>query len=198
VDGQEVVQACVENTPDIELELVRGLLANSAEAHSELYDRFAARIQRFVAARLPEDPETAEDIAVQALISAAKDIRHFNPKQSSFVSWLYGIARRRIIKELRLKNRLKSVPASAQIPLESAPETDSRQPLDEKSASHIDAQRKIALLSQTLSQVEMDVLILNSIEELSLREIGKIVGRSERAVHSLLYRVRQKARDLLA
>jgi len=198
VDGEEIIQTCAENAPNTEAELVRGLLANSAEAHGELYERFAVRMQRFAAARLPKDAETAEDIAVETLILAAKDIRHFKPKKSSFVSWLYGIARRRIIQELRLKKRLKSVPSSAQIPLESVAETDSRQPLDEKMAARIDAQRQITLLSQALSQIEMEVLILNSMEELSLQEIGKIVGRSERAVHSLLHRARKKAQDLIA
>jgi DNA-directed RNA polymerase specialized sigma24 family protein len=42
------------------------------------------------------------------------------------------------------------------------------------------------------------VLVLSSIEELSVKEIGRVVGRSERAVHSLLHRAKAKARERLA
>ncbi len=190
-----MIQACSIGNSSEEGRLLQGLLDSSPEAHAELYERFAPRIQRFAVARLPEDPETAEDIAVQTVIQAAKDIRRFNPKRSTLSSWLYGIARRRIIKELRHKTRLKSVPASAQIRLESAPEMASGQDLSESVAARIDAQRRIAAVTQILSDMEMEVLILNCIDELSLREIGSIVGRSERAVHSLLHRARQKARE---
>ncbi|NIR01695.1 MAG: hypothetical protein GTN78_16095 [Gemmatimonadales bacterium] len=61
----------------------------------------------------------------------------------------------------------------------------------------VNAQRQVLLLADALSSLEFDVLVLNSLDELSAREIGQIVGRSERAVHSLLHRARTKARERL-
>jgi RNA polymerase sigma-70 factor, ECF subfamily len=197
VTEPEAIGVYASSVPEREDALVRGLLDASPAAHAELYERFAARLQRFVAVRLPGDPETAEEITVQAFIQAAGDIRRFNPHTASLLTWLYGIARRRVIAELRLRNRRKSIPASAQVPLDDARDADGARPLDQQAAERIDAQRQIVALSQVLSPLEMDVLVLNCIDELSLREIGAVVGRSERAVHSLLHRARKKARSLL-
>jgi DNA-directed RNA polymerase specialized sigma24 family protein len=62
-------------------------------------------------------------------------------------------------------------------------------------AARADAQQKIAELSRFLSDSEMEVLTLHWVDELSAREIGRIVGRSHRAVESLLHRARKKALD---
>jgi len=35
------------------------------------------------------------------------------------------------------------------------------------------------------------------VEELSAREVGQVIRRSERAVHSILHRARKKARERL-
>jgi len=37
--------------------------------------------------------------------------------------------------------------------------------------------------------------VLSCVEKLSAREIGQVIGRSERAVHSILHRARTKARE---
>ena len=64
--------------------------------------------------------------------------------------------------------------------------------------SQADAQRTMARLREILSQTELEVLLLFSVERLSAREIAHVVRRSERAVHSLLRRARAKARETLA
>jgi RNA polymerase sigma-70 factor (ECF subfamily) len=180
-----------------EAALVRGLRDGAAQASAELYDRFAPRIHRFAFSRLPGDPQTAEDIVVQTLVDAVRDINRFNPRKSTLSAWLYGIARRRIQGEVRRQTRLKSVPASAQIPLERVSETSAGGDIASALATRLDAQRQVAALASTLSVLEMEVLTLQSIDELSLKEIGQVIRRSERAVHSLLHRARQKARERL-
>jgi RNA polymerase sigma-70 factor (ECF subfamily) len=86
----------------------------------------------------------------------------------------------------------------AQVPLEEVSEQADGQDMASHLAARIDAQRKVAALASILSDSEMEVLILQSVDELSLKEIGQVMGRSERAVHSLLCRARQKARERLA
>jgi RNA polymerase sigma factor (sigma-70 family) len=112
--------------------------------------------------------------------------------------WLYGVARRQIHNELRRQRRLKSVPAAAQTPLTNAVELSDGRDVADEVAARLQAQRAVAVLSEVLSDVELEVLVLSSIDELSIREIGLVVGRSERAVHSLLHRARTKARERLA
>jgi DNA-directed RNA polymerase specialized sigma24 family protein len=56
----------------------------------------------------------------------------------------------------------------------------------------------MARLRAVLSQAELEVLLLFSVERLPEREIAQVVRRSERAVHSLLLQARRKAREALA
>ena len=135
---------------------------------------------------------------VQSLADAARHIAWYHPRRSTFAVWLYGVARRQIHNELRRQRRLKSVPAAAQTPLTNAVELSDGRDVADEVAARLQAQRAVAVLSEVLSDVELEVLVLSSIDELSIREIGLVVGRSERAVHSLLHRARTKARERLA
>jgi len=56
----------------------------------------------------------------------------------------------------------------------------------------------MARLRERLSQPELEVLLLFSVERLSEREIAHVVRRSERAVHSLLHQAKRKAREVLS
>jgi len=194
----EALQLAEGETRERDAALLRGLRERAPDACAELYDRFAAKIQRFAASRLNADVQLAEDIVVQTMVDAVRDIARFDGRKSSLSAWLYGIARRRVQAEVRCQSRLKSVPAVAQVPLEEVSEQADGQDMASHLAARIDAQRKVAALASILSDSEMEVLILQSVDELSLKEIGQVMGRSERAVHSLLCRARQKARERLA
>jgi DNA-directed RNA polymerase specialized sigma24 family protein len=65
-------------------------------------------------------------------------------------------------------------------------------------ARRTNAERTMGRLRELLSQPELEVLLLFSVERLSEREIAQVVRRSERAVHSILQRARLKAREALA
>jgi RNA polymerase sigma-70 factor (ECF subfamily) len=190
--------AIIAKTGDREAEEVRlwqGLLSSSPAAQAELYDRFAGKIQRFAASLLPQDGIAAEDIVVETMVEAARDIKRFNLRKGSLSAWLYGISRRRIQQELRRSGRLKSVPAEVQTSLENLSDLPDGRDLAQSTAARLDAQCQLAELAKILSPLEIEILILNCIDELSLKEIGAVIGRSERAVHSLLHRAKQKARE---
>jgi RNA polymerase sigma-70 factor (ECF subfamily) len=183
--------------PEAVSALVRGLREGSPEACAELCRRFGPRLHRFAAARLAGDGETAEELVIQTFADAARNIRRFNPRKSTLSAWLYGILRRQVHGELRRRRRQKSVPASAQVPLETVANTAASDDTSTALAAQLDARRSVAEIAGVLSDVEFEVLVLNCVDELSAREIGQIVGRSERAIHSLLHRARQKARERL-
>ena len=68
----------------------------------------------------------------------------------------------------------------------------------ERDPNRTKAERTMARLRERLSQPELEVLLLYSVERLSEREIAQVVRRSERAVHSILQQAKQKAREALA
>jgi RNA polymerase sigma-70 factor, ECF subfamily len=135
---------------------------------------------------------------VQSLAQAARNIGSFNPKRATLTTWLYGIARQRIWYELRQRMRQKSIPASAQSSLEVLSETPDNRDMAAEVLARVEAKRQIGYLAEALSRIEFDVLVLSCLDSLPARQIGQIVGRSERAVHSLLHRAKMKARERLA
>jgi len=175
-------------------ELVRGLCEQRAEAHAQLYDRYAVGVHRFAMARLG-DEQAAEDVVVETMVEVARDIRRFSSRKGSLAAWVLGIARRRVQMEIRRQKRRTAVPAAVQVPMGDAAEVSDGQDLASSTAARLDAQRKVAELSSVLSEMEMEVLVLSCVEKLSAREIGQVIGRSERAVHSILHRAKTKARE---
>jgi len=176
---------------------VRGLREHSAEACTELYDRYALGIHRFAVTRLG-DIQAAEDVVVETMVGVVRDIRRFNPRRSSLSAWVYGIARRRVLLEIRRRKRRKSVPAEAQVSADEIGEVGDGVEVAEGVVSRMEARRRVEQLRGLLSEVEFEVLVLSCVEELSAREVGQVIHRSERAVHSILHRAKKKARERLA
>jgi len=175
-------------------ELVRALREQWAEAHAQLYDQYAVGVHRFAAARLG-DEQAAEDVVVETMVEVARDIGRFNTRKASLAAWVLGIARRRVQMEIRRQKRRKVVPAAVQVSMDTVAEVGAGDDLASSAAARVDAQRTVAELRSLLSDAEMEVLVLSCVEKLSAHEIGQVIGRSERAVHSILHRARTKARE---
>jgi RNA polymerase sigma-70 factor (ECF subfamily) len=192
----DAVRAHAGDATEAEARLLAGLRERRPEACAELYERASPGILRFAISRLG-DVGTAEDVVVETMADAVRDLQRFNPRRSSLATWVLGIARRRVNLEIRRLKRRKSVPESAQVPPESVLEVSDGSDLAASAADRLDARRKVAALRSLLSDAEMEVLVLSCVEELSAREIGQVIGRSERAVHSILHRAKAKARERL-
>jgi len=192
-------KAAVESISDAPQDrLVAGVKAADPAVCGQLYDLFGHRLHRYIAVRLPGDDQLAEELMLLTLAEAAQRIRSFNPRKATLSAWLYGVARRHVQRELRVRSRRKSVPASAQVPLEDMGEQAIQEDIADSVAARLQAQLTVMELRRCLSDIEMEVLILHCMHQLSAIEIGKVLGRSERAIDSLLRRARQKARERLA
>jgi len=184
-----------DRLPDRELDLVRRLREADPGAYEELCDRFGAALHGFAAQRLAGDRESAEEVMMQTLTDAVRNIGRYDPRRSSLSTWVYGIARRKIQGERRRLLRRKSIPASVRMSMEAAGEMGSGEDIAEKVAGQLDAQRRVEELGRVLSDGEMEVLLLHFADGFSVKEIGWIVGRSVKAADSLLHRAVRKARE---
>ena len=179
-------------------DLVQGLRGAAPEAVAQLCERFGPKLNRFAQACFVGDGPAAEDVTVIALLDAVRSIDRFDGRRSSFSAWLFGIARRKVHDELRRRRRRTSIPSSCQVSIEAVAEIPADGDLAEMLSSRIAAQEQVASLAGVLSGMEFEVLMLSCADELSAPEIGRIVGRSKRAIHSILHRARKKARERLA
>lgn len=196
-EAEAVGAATREGTERVD-RLVRGLRQADAAAQAELCASLGPRISRYLASRLGPHADAAEDLMIQTLVEASRNISRFDPRKATFVAWIFGIARRQAQLELRRQRRRRSVPASAQTSLDSVAEQSAPGDLAEATASRIEAKRQVSKLVGYLSGAEMEVLVLRCLHQLSLKEIGQVLGRSERAIDSLLHRAKRKARERLA
>ena len=196
-EAEAVGAATREGTERVD-RLVRGLREADAAAQAELCDGFGPRISRYLASRLGPRADAAEDLMIQTLVEASRNISRFDPRKATFVAWIFGIARRQAQLELRRQRRRRSVPTSVQTSLDSVAEQSAPGDLAEATASRIEAKRQVSKLVGYLSGAEMEVLVLRCLHQLSVKEIGQVLGRSERAIDSLLHRAKRKARERLA
>jgi len=134
---------------------------------------------------------------VQTLAKAVRNIDRFDGRRATLAAWLYGIARWQIREEIRRRKRRKSVPQAAVVSIDAVAGHQDDHDLAAEAAARLDAQRQVRELAGVLSETEMEVLVLQCVDELSVKDISHVVRRSERAVHSLLHRARQKARERL-
>jgi RNA polymerase sigma-70 factor (ECF subfamily) len=198
MDGEAAGEQLMPAGASKDASLLRRLREGEEAAFGEFWERFGPQLIGYAASRLGGDEGLAEDVTVQSLAAAVRSIQTFDPRRSSLSAWVYGVARRVIQGEMRRQRRRSSIPASAEVPLEAEPDLLGASDPGPDLASRLEAQRKVRALAAALSQAEMEVLVLHFVDEFSVKEIAHITGRSWRAVDSLLYRAKEKARERLA
>jgi RNA polymerase sigma-70 factor (ECF subfamily) len=157
------------------------LNADQEQAHG-LFD-YVDSIYAYVARRIGP-PAAVEDIAAEVFAAALETRR----PPSDALPWLIGIARRKVADAYRRRATRREAP------LEFASCAPDPGPHQEVQRKH-DAAAVRALVDR-LDHDQREVILLFYVEELSARQIGVSMGRSEQAVNSLLQRARRRLREL--
>lgn len=166
---------------DGELNLIKRAIRGDASAFGSLYDYYQPKIYRFVLIKVSHREE-AEDLTHQVFLSAWQNIRGYKSLGHPFSSWLYQIARNKVIDFYRTQK--------LQVDLEDADEQYFS--TDEKD---INLSVDIALQAEevvdairSLKQVYQDVIIMRFVEDLTPKEVAKVLGKSEGAVKLIQHR----------
>ena len=164
------------------------------QAWAETYDRYVTATYAFIAHLVAGDRVLAEELHQEAWMTAMSAIDQFAPEQGEFRAWLFGIARRRVAMHFRRSD----VRATSRI-LEATDgelsDDDQLLPADiMESVERADAVR--AALTE-LDEPARDVLVNKYVDSLSVAEIADRIGKSPKAVESMLTRARSRLRTLL-
>src|SRR5574341_1080745 len=90
--------------------LMLAYAAGETGAFARLYDRHARRVHRFIARSLgSRDAAAADDVLQETWISVARQATRYAPT-ARFTTWLYTLARSRVIDHLRRQGRGIEVP----------------------------------------------------------------------------------------
>jgi RNA polymerase sigma-70 factor, ECF subfamily len=124
-----------------------------------------------------------DDVASMVWIDVARGLHRFSGGASDFRRWLFTIARRRSIDELRRENRL-----SATVERVAAQPADDTADLYER-ASAID--RAVALV-RTLPSDQAEIVMLRVVADLDVAVVAAMVGKTEGNVRVIMHRALQR------
>jgi RNA polymerase sigma-70 factor (ECF subfamily) len=154
------------------------------DAFEMLYRKYVAQIYS-LALYETRDPHAAEDITegvfLKALSALPRFREHGEGEESTFKVWLYAIARNVISNERRSRRRHPEDPIELAL--------DLRAPDDPAATAEtrIEVQRAWDAVME-LPAERRQAVVLRFVNELSAREIGEIMGKSEGAVRVLIHR----------
>jgi RNA polymerase sigma-70 factor, ECF subfamily len=159
---------------------------------SFLHQRYLQAVFSYVSLRVPDRTE-AEDITAEVFAAALGALPKFRGEGGHY-AWLLGIARRKIAdsaRRLRHRRELLDTDLSEEerqaVALLLA--SDAGQ-LPEEALQHAEARQVMRKLLAALPELQREVLLLQVVDDLSIREIARVIGRSVAAANSLLQRAR--------
>ena len=179
------------NTPEETTDLIIERAINGDdEAFSLLYQENLKKIYNYIYYRTGNSHD-AEDLTARVFQRALNHISKYKKTNVPFSAWLYRIAHNLVANWHRDNSRRKEVP------LEEQTELRNKQEIPEK---EIEAHQEIEFLLKAIHQLSHDrqmVLILKYVEDLSNKEIGDIMRKSEGAIKSLYHRTLLELREHL-
>ncbi len=151
-------------------------------AFRQMYDSHLEDLLRYAYYRTGNRND-AEDIVAQVFLKAWEALPAYQQRGIPFVHWLYRIA----------GNTIKNTYRRREIPAgwEPLANTAVSQQEMESTADRLDLGRLVAALPKRQQQV----VVLRYVQDLSLREVAQIMGRSENAVKQLAFRALHNLRE---
>ncbi len=159
-------------------ELVIRAKAGDESAFTQIYERYAPAIYRYIYFRLGE-PELAEDLQAEVFLRMLEGIHRYEDRGWPISAWLYRIARDRTIDTMRRRRIRQHVSLEAWGGSCDGPEIS------------VGAQLEFEELSRTLDDLtdeQRQVIQLRFMADLSIQEVAKKMGRTEGSVKALQHR----------
>jgi RNA polymerase sigma-70 factor (ECF subfamily) len=165
--------------------------AGDADAFAELVEAHQERLLR-LCERLLGDIEEARDAAQEVFLKAYRKAAEFRP-QGQVYTWLYRIATNHCLNRLRRRRLVRFVQWEDPAERETAPFDPPDAGPDPEAA--LLARRRWQQTRKTIARLpagQRAVLILARFEGLSYRQIAEVLGITEGAVESRLFRAMRR------
>jgi len=171
--------AFIQSTNELEVAF------SSEAAFRAWYDHALPRVFGFVLGHVERDRELAEEITQQTFTDAIRDYRRFDGRSDS-VTWLCSIARHKLADHWRRLERDER----RRLHFISATDPDR----DEAAWRSVDERDRVMGALGAMPAMQRAALLLRYIDDLPVKEIARTLGKSEKAVESLLSRGRDAFR----
>jgi len=176
------------------LELVQQCQAGEMSAFQELVSRYHQKVYMVILGLL-RNREDALEVAQETFFRAYRKINGFQGG-SSFYTWLYRIA---VNLSIDTQRRQKRNPLDFRETMDGVFESQNEVARDPFADVHDkELREKLNRAINELTPEHKAVIVLRTIEGLSYKDIGEILGCSEGTVMSRLHYARKKLQDKLS
>ena len=160
--------------------------AGCSASFERLVETLGPRLLRFLHRRLG-DRHAAEDVLQETFLKVHRNFHRYDPSRK-FATWLFTIAARLAASHCRRRRRVVSI-EDVDLPNDAGP-----------GPAEIAAAREAhagiwAVAASALSAEQFTVLWLRTVEEMTVRETAKVMGKTAVGVKVLLHRARRRLMD---
>jgi len=189
--------AAVAATLDYDAELMLRVKAGDGTSFGVLLEKHRASVIHFVY-RLVAEPAVAEELAQEVFLRVYRSRSSYEPT-AKFKTWLFRIASHLALNWLRDEKHERGQEhlddASADLP---ARQISDRRPSVEQALVHEVKLEEVRRAVAALPEKQRAAVLMHKYEEMEYTQIAKVLGCSESAVKSLLYRAYETLRARLA
>lgn len=151
-----------------------------------IYQEYASLVYKFLYAHT-HDKEWSEELMQETFLRAVTSISRYDGSCKLSV-WLCQIAKHVFWQELRKKKRMDTAELEESLPDPDAPD-------GEASVLRQESRMELFKAIHRLGEPEREVVLYRITGELSFREIGMILGKSENWARTVFYRAKLKIRE---
>ena len=169
-------------------EVLAAARTGAAWAMSELFGRYAGPVAGYVRAHSPAEPD---DVVSEVFSAALTSLDRFQGDESDFRAWLFTIAHRRVVDDLRRRSRRVDTTAYD-------PERDARtvRSAEDGSLERLGTQWVRGVLDR-LAPDQREVLLLRVLGDLTVEQVAATLDKSSGAVKALQRRGLASVRRML-
>ncbi len=161
--------------------------AAKKQAFMQAYDKYAQDIFRFIYYKTRQDKEKTKDLLQQTFLKVWKYCTNKNAKIKNIRALLYKTAYNLIIDESRKQNHTISLDETL------PPDIISQK----GNSEHLDKEQTLIKILNSMKDEYRDVLMMRYIEDMSIGEISKVLGKSNTNIYVLIHRALKHAKKKL-
>jgi RNA polymerase sigma-70 factor (ECF subfamily) len=155
---------------------------------ASLYEEYFDKIAHYIYVRLGNKNE-AEDLAGEVFLKALESLKSYRERGIPMQAWLFRIAHNMSVDHLRRRGRITTVPINGIV-------VEAREDTIDMAEKSIEMER-INEAMQKLTPEQREVVRLRFFGDLSSKEVGAILRKSDGAVREMQRAAVEKLRGLL-
>lgn len=176
--------------------LLAAYAAGNAHAFAELYERHERPVYRYFL-RQGAGPAVADDLLQETWMAVIRNAARFEPR-ARFTTWLYTVARSKMVDHWRAQDGTLSLDEAANDPGDAPLEvagSDADRP-DVQALSRAEARAFVAAV-EALPPAQREAFLLQAEGGLSLQEIAQVTDAAQETVKSRLRYAMTKLRSAM-